>query len=470
MNQRVQESPKQDTLVEDPSEDVATTQEDNQGGIRGAAYIKKPSEYPRKTYFLYGAEHLNLENYYFDIPVVYNKSVKGWINYFLGRGRESFKRYASRSGRYAPVLGKILEEENLPRDLVFLAMAESGFRNKAKSWAKAVGPWQFMSYTGRRFGLHIDWYVDERRDPLKATRAAAQYLNELYKNFSSWELAAASYNAGEGKVRRAIRRYKTENFWHIRRGRYLKRETRSYIPKIMALAIIGKNLKSFGLDDIVFHDQLDFDLITVKGGQDLVALSKALGTPFKRIQRLNPEILRWFTPPWTDSYELRVPTGKKEVYEKCCASKDLTALAFQKYKIRGKRANLRDIARKFKIKRPEVLQWLNKAKLRTVFSRGQTVLLPFRQGQSRRDNMYADLYERPRRSVLRRKEYKKQVRKGLLKGKKITTPSEYYVVKKGDSLWSVAKKTGQSMDTIIASNMNIIKHRMIRRGDKLVVW
>ena len=132
--------------------------------IIGSAEIEKHEEHQSGTYFLYGAEHLGLENNYFDIPVKYNKQVKKWINYFTGRGRKSFLRYSSRAGRYAPVMAKILEEYGLPKDLIFVATAESGFRNTAKSWAKAVtAPWQFMPFTGRKFGLKIDWYVDEKK-------------------------------------------------------------------------------------------------------------------------------------------------------------------------------------------------------------------------------------------------------------------------------------------------------------------
>ena len=465
---------KKDKNNQKPVQEVAVLQKERvpkHDNVKGAAYVDDKTDHYRKTYFLYGAEHLKLENSYFDIPVVYNAAVKKWMDYFLTKGRASFKRYASRSGRYAPLLGKILEREGLPRDLVFLAMAESGFHNKAKSWAKAVGPWQFMSYTGRKFGLHIDWYVDERRDPFKATLAATKYLKKLYDDFGSWELAAAAYNAGEGKVQRAIRRYNTENFWQMRRGRYLKGETRNYVPKIMALAILGKNLKTFGFDDVEFGQRLDFETVEVAGGVDIMALSEKLEVSFEEIHRLNPEILRWFTPPHHETYSLRVPVGAKGRYEKCCESESFQAVAFQEYKIQGRGTTLRDIARRFRIKKPEVLEWLNKApSSRVRLAKGQTVLLPFRRGQSRRASMYADLYERPRRSVLRRREYRKQVRYALRRGKKITNPSKYYVVERGDSLWSVAKKTGQSMYTIIASNMNIIKHRMIRRGDRLVVW
>lgn len=438
--------------------------------IVGSSNIDRPHKYHRKTYFLYGAEHLNLENYYFDIPVVYNKAVKRWMDYFLSRGRGFFERYSMRAGRYAPVLGKILEKHGLPRDLIFLAMAESGFQNQAKSWARAVGPWQFMSYTGKRFGLKIDWYMDERRDPIKATIAAAKYLKFLYEDFGSWELAAASYNAGEGKISRAIKRYRTENFWRISKGRYLKRETKNYVPKIMALAIIGKNLKSFGFGDIDFHEPLDFEEIDVAPATDLFRLAEAIGVDSQEVFYLNPEVMRWFTPPNIESYKLRVPVGYKSKWEDCCIGKDLLAKDFQTYKVRGRRSRLNDVAKKLKIKKPYVLEWLNKGLSRkSRLKKGQVVILPFRQNQSRKAGMYADLYERPRRSVLRKRKYRRRIKLAKKRGKKISNPSQWYTVRRGDTLWSVSKKTGTSMDTIIASNLKILNRRMLRPGDKIII-
>jgi len=423
----------------------------------------------KKTYFLYGAEHLKLENYYFDIPVVYNASVKKWIDYFVNkRGRGFFERYSARAGRYAPILGKILQDHGLPRDLIFLAMAESGFQNKAKSWAKAVGPWQFMPYTGKYYGLKIDWYVDERRDPIKATIAAAKYLSKLYRDFGSWELAAAGYNAGEGKVSRAIKRYKTENFWSIRKGRYLKPETKNYVPKIMALAIIGKNLKNFGFEDIDWHEPLDFEEIDVTGGQDLDKISDALGVHSDEIHRLNPEIRRWFTPPNLATYKLRVPVGYKAIWSECCQNTTFVAEDFQKYKVRGKRTTLKDVARKFRIK-PYVLTELNKLAFSKRIKKGTVVLLPFKIGQNKRANMYEDLYERPRRKVRGRRKYKKRIRIAKRRGQKIRNPKEYYTVIKGDTLWTVARKKRISLDTLILSNLRIVQGRMIRAGDKLVI-
>lgn len=439
----------------------------------GSANIVKPVDYKRKSYFLYGAEHLNLENYYFDIPVVYNADVQRWINYFLGRGRGFFERYSARAGRYGPILGKILDDHNVPRDMIFLAMAESGFQNKARSWARAVGTWQFMPFTGKAYGLAIDWYVDERRDPIKATIAASKYLTKLFNDFGSWELAMAGYNAGEGKISRAIRLYKTENFWEIKKGRYLKPETKNYVPKIMALAIIGKNLNSFGFTNIDFWEPLDFEEVVVPKMTDMMKVAELIGVEFEDLHALNPELQRWFTPPNSESYTLRLPRGKSRVLISALSSTDATerlaATDFQRHRVRSASASLAEVARVNSIKDVQVLVDLNGRNAQSVFRQGEDVLLPFRRGQDRKDRMYADMYERPRKAVVERNQYRQQIKQARQRAKPITNPTEYYVVQKGDSLWSVAKKTGQNMDTLIVSNLSIINQRMIRAGDRLVV-
>jgi len=449
---------------------ASSTQDGKRTRIVGSAMIPADGQGDGKSYYLYGAEHIKLDNYHFDIPVVYNDKVKKWIDFFLNRGRDYFERYSARAGRYAPIMGHILADHGLPRDLIFLAMAESGFQTKAKSWARAVGPWQFMPYTGKKFGLRIDWYIDERRDPIKATVAASKYLTKLYNDFGSWELAAAAYNAGEGKIGRAIERYKTENFWHLLNGRYLKAETKNYVPKIMALAIIGKNLKSFGLADIDFHEPLDFDEIKVPAMTDLFEVAKLLDIDFEELERLNPEILRWFTPPDMKEYTLRIPVGKKKLWHNCCEGQKFLAKDFQTYTVASKSSNnnLNAIAKKFKIK-GHVLEDFNSFAPTQKLPVGTVVTLPFKVGQTRRENMYADLYERPRKEILIRQTYRGRIRLAAKKGKKIVSPVEYYTVQKGDTLWTVAQKTGVSLDTLIVSNMKIIKNRMIRAGDRLII-
>jgi len=416
-----------------------------QNGIVGSAEISSPDNHHSKVYYLYGAEQLNLDDYYFDIPVVYNDAVKKWISYFLNRGRGFFERYSARAGRYAPLLGKILEDNGLPRDLIFLAMAESGFQNNAKSWAKAVGPWQFMPYTGKVYGLKIDWYIDERRDPIKATGAASRYLTKLYGDFGAWELASAAYNAGEGKMSRAIGKYKTENFWNLTKGRYLKPETKDYVPKIMALAIIGKNLRAFGFEDIDFYEPLDFDEIEVPGMTDLMTLATNLEVDFEEIQRLNPEVSRWFTPPGP-KYKLRVPIGYKEHYEECCQNMTLAASAFQKYLIPKNGLSISQIAKKFKV-HSYAMEDINKGiNIEQGLKKGDSVFLPFREGQSIRDNMYADLYDKPRRQPRWKKFYRSRTKLANSRHKKV---SEVFVGQKGAAVSRSKKKAGVPVSTVI---------------------
>lgn len=189
---------------------------------------------------------VELENTEFDIPVRINTRVEHWVEYFTGRGHDVFARYLERSEYFIPYIREILRDEGMPEDLVYLAMIESGFNNHARSRASAVGPWQFISATGRRYGLAVNWWVDERRDIRKSTLAAIRYLRDLHKIFGSWELAWASYNAGETKVSRAIRRFQTLDFWTLARHRFLRPETRNYVPKLMAAAIVSKNRTQFG--------------------------------------------------------------------------------------------------------------------------------------------------------------------------------------------------------------------------------
>lgn len=455
-------------IDEEESAKIAKAQ--SKSMITGASTLDGLGNYKGKTYYLEGAEELNLENNYFDIPVVYNDQVKKWMNYFLNRGRTFFERYTERAGRYAPILGAILEEHGLPRDLIFLAMAESGFNNVAKSWAAAVGPWQFMPYTGRLYGLEQDWYRDERRDPIKATVAAARYLTKLYDDFGQWEVAAAAYNAGEGKLGRAIKKYKSEDFWHLTKGKYLKDETKNYVPKIMALAIIGKNLKSFGFDDVEFHEPLDFDEVTVPAATDLVKLSELMNIDFEEIQRLNPEVLRWFTPPNIAEYRLRLPPNTAEKFAECCAKTNMIATNFQQYVVGGKKAmTVSQISKKFKIRKDYVLASLNNVSEGTRFQPGDVVKLPFREGElvSPSNNLYADLFEKPRREILRKNSRLSRAKRYAARKK----PMRYYTVKKGETLFTVAQKHGISVKRLIASNGDVInkKSKKVSAGVKLVI-
>jgi membrane-bound lytic murein transglycosylase D len=427
---------------------------------------------PQNTYEIepQAVAELGLRNSKFDIPVTWNKQVAMWVKFFTGKGRGHFLNYTQRAGRYAPVLSKIMADNGLPRDLIYLAMAESGFTNSARSWAKAVGPWQFMPYTGRKFGLNIDWYVDERRDPLKASIAAANYLKTLHNLFGSWELATAGYNAGEGKIGRAVKMYKTKDFWQLTKGRYLRPETKNYVPKIMALAIIGKNLDVFGFNKIAFEPALDYEEIMVKGNADLYEVAEALELDFEEVKRYNPEIVRWQTPPYVEGYALRIPVGAKEAWDEYKDKDSVVANNFKTYVTTGS-SSLQQISKKFKVP-VNVLADLNPDLSESHLDSRTIVQLPFREDHSLQASMYADIYEKskPKRMARSNKRnYGRSISAYMRKGKKIKNPSIFYTVKRGDTLWRVAQRTGVPMSTIIRTNAHLIKRRQILPGDKLAI-
>lgn len=439
------------------------------GCIHGSAH-ELTFTAPLQTYEISpeAAQELGLVNTKFDIPVTWNKQTAMWVKFFTGKGRRHFVNYTQRAGRYAPVLSKIMADNGLPRDLIYLAMAESGFQNHARSWAKAVGPWQFMPATGRKFGLNIDWYVDERRDPLKATIAAANYLKTLHGLFGSWELAAAGYNAGEGKIARAIRMYRTHDFWNLSKGRYLRPETKNYVPKIMALAIIGKNLDAFGFkDEIKFEQPLDYEEIMVKGNADLYEVAEVLELDFEEVKRYNPEVVRWQIPPYMESYALRVPVGAKDAWDEYKDKDSVIADSYKTYVTNGQ-SSLDHISRKFKVP-VDVLEELNPEIPSTRLSPKTIVYLPFREDHSLRADMYADIYEKSSKKNRRSRRNERMIASYEKKGKLIKNPSVYYTVKKGDTLWRVAQRTGVPMSTIIRTNRHIIKRRSILPGDKLAI-
>ena len=234
------------------------------------------------------------------------RPIDKFIHYFQTRGRERFGLYLSRSGKYVGMMQKILVRYGLPEDLVYVALIESGFSPKAYSVAKAAGPWQFISATGRRYGLRIDWWTDERRDAEKSTHAAASYLRDLYGMFESWPLATAAYNAGEGKIQRAVTRYKSDDFSELIRHRYLKQETKDYVPKMLAALTIAKDPDKYGFGDVAYEAPLDLRTVTVPGGTDLAAVARLLEVPVESIRDWNPELRRFCTPPNREQYDLRL--------------------------------------------------------------------------------------------------------------------------------------------------------------------
>ncbi|MCC7441014.1 MAG: transglycosylase SLT domain-containing protein [Bdellovibrionales bacterium] len=317
----------------------------------------------------------------FDLPVRVNAKVEKWVRYFTGRGREHFERWLERAEYMAPEILPILRRESLPEDLLYLSLIESGFSFHATSHADAVGPWQFISGTGRRFGLRIDWWLDERRDVRKSTRAAARYLSELYRQFGSWELAAAGYNAGENRVERALRETRTRDYWSLIRRPRLSRETREYVPKLFAAAIIGKNRQAYGFrasysrpgaEDAWHGDTLH---VRVDGPVDLLKVARAAGLAYQELKRLNPELLRWCSPPGVDSVSLRLPASARDRFQAAYHHPEFArSVDFRSYRVRPG-DTLARIARRFGV-RVEPLQELNGLSPYAFLREGAELRLP----------------------------------------------------------------------------------------------
>ena len=249
----------------------------------------------------------------YDFPVTVNRQVEFYLNFFQTRQRTTFTRWLTRSGKYLPLFQQKLKEAGLPLDLAYLPMIESGYNLTAYSSAGAAGPWQFMRATGRHYGLKINRYTDERRDPIKSTDAAIKYLGKLYNDFGSWHLAVAAYNAGEGRIRRAIRKKGTDNFWKLAQGRTLSIETKRYVPKLIAAIMIAKNPAAYGFHDITLEPVLAYEEIKTPPWTSLAAVAVAGNIDSEELRNLNRQLRRAITPPGPKGYTLRVPTGKGEL-------------------------------------------------------------------------------------------------------------------------------------------------------------
>ena len=295
-----------------------------------------------------------LNNTKSELPVVLNSQVAQFINYFTGRrGKKTVVRTLERAGAYRDMIERILEEEGVPQEMFHLAQAESGFRPKARSRALATGMWQFMKFRGRQYGLRQDKYIDERYDPEKATRAAARHLLDLYIQFGDWYLAMAAYNGGPNRVQRAVERTKSYDFWTHSRRRLLRRETRNYVPIILAMTYVGKNLDMYGIEIKDPAPPLEYDTIETDSEIHLDLIADIAGTTSEAIKQLNPALLRSATPPY--SYDLRLPkgSGKTFVSELRAIPKE-KRLAWRRHKVQ-EGDSLAAIAKRYKIQRSQIL-------------------------------------------------------------------------------------------------------------------
>jgi membrane-bound lytic murein transglycosylase D len=383
------------------------------------------------------------------IPIVFNDAVEHYIRYFTTTKKDLFKRWLKRKKRYAPLVKEILSEQGLPEDLVYLAMIESGFNLHAYSPMKAAGPWQFIPETGRRYGLVVNHWVDERRDIRKSTIAAARYLQELFDQFGCWYLAAAGYNAGENRIERLIKRYDTKDFWRLRAYNTLPRETREYVPQLIAAAVIAKDPERYGLG--VIEDVLPFEFVkeTIPGGVPLKAVAEAASIDVSSIRTFNPEIRRGITPPGKD-YGIKLPVETdSDTFQTSLATILLErkrVVAVIRHLAR-RRDTMSKITSRYGVSK-EDLVLVNGSPLR--LKNGTLVFIPrfdTAQGKAKTADFRKKMAPRTDRNM------------------STTRRASTYVVKKGETLSAIAEKYGMDMGALKRANR--LKTDRIEQGKRL---
>ena len=307
-----------------------------------------------------------------DVEPQDHELVTKWMDFFMGAGRSTFERWLKRSGRYMEMFRSVLQREGLPPDLVHLVFVESGFNVNARSVSAAVGPWQFLRSTGKVFGLTVDQWVDERKDPEKATVAAARYLKHLYSIFGDWPLAIASYNAGEGTVLRAIKAQGTTNYWDLK----LPRQTEDYVPQFMAAMTIARDPARYGFSAVELDDPMEFDEVAIKGSVDLRALARLADCSFDELKTLNPAVLHTAARGAGGITTLRVPPGKGELLmRRLQGGEQLPAVNLTlKHKVR-KGETLTSIARQYSIGAKELAR-MNGIGRKRPLRRGMVLTVP----------------------------------------------------------------------------------------------
>ena len=297
----------------------------------------------------------NLKNTQSDLPLMINEYVAGYINYFSTHGRSVFEGAFVRSGRYREMILRIFKDEGIPQDLIYLAQAESGFKPLALSRARARGMWQFMASRGVGYGLRRSWWVDDRQDPEKATRAAARHLKDLYNQFGDWYLAMAAYNSGPGNVQQAVRRTGYADFWELYKRNVLPAETKNYVPIILAMTIMSKNPAQYGLDAVQPDPAMKYDVVKVDYPVDLRLVAECVDVPVEQMIDLNPSLLRRTTPK-DQPFDLRLPPGTKEKYQAAIATIPVEKrVAWRYYKVQPG-DTLAGIARKYRTTEKAIAQ------------------------------------------------------------------------------------------------------------------
>ncbi len=391
------------------------------------------------------------------IPIEVNEKVEMWIRYFQGRGRPHMERYLARSTRYEALMKKVLRDNGLPEDLFYIALIESGFSSRAFSSASAVGYWQFIRGTGKRYKLEINQMVDERRDPVLATQAAADYFKTLYGLFDSWYLSMAAYNVGEGRVLRVVKKYKTRDFWELsRHRRALPAETDNYVPKYIAAKLIAKNPDKYGFDGIDYMTPIEFDNIKFNQPMNLRVLAEKMNVNYEDFKDLNPKFKGEIAPMGKDNLlELRIPPGMataalKAGEESIASVVDYVPDQVETQAYRIKRGDtLSTIARRYRTT-IAYLRELNNLPRKKVLRIGQRIFVPDRTPlQQKRGNI----------TTVKNKSSNRVTAQGS---------GHVHIVQKGESLSSIATLYKVSVSSLIKLN-NLGRKGMIRAGAKLIL-
>ena len=310
-----------------------------------------------------------------DLPIEINDRVLGFLDYYQnGRGRGAIELGLERVGRYQPMIEKILKEEGVPLDLIYLCQAESAFEPRALSRASAKGMWQFISSRGKEYGLRQSWWIDERSDPEKSTRAAARHLKDLYQEFGDWYLAMAAYNSGPLRVQRALEKTGADNFWALAEKRALPKETVNYVPNILALTIIVKNPAKYGFN-VTPAPALETERVSLDEATDLRVIAEAMSLPVEDLRTLNTHVLRWTTPPDDPDFQLILPKGYADKFqEQVPALPDNKRILFREHVVH-KGDTLAAIARQYGTTVAAVAQ-ANSLGKKPVLKVGQSLVIP----------------------------------------------------------------------------------------------
>lgn len=416
------------------------------------------------------------------LPRDVNEAVVRWIDYFEGKGRPHMERYLSRSTRYIPLMKETLRKEGLPEDLVYLALIESGFNSQARSHAGAVGYWQFIRDTGRLYDLEINRMVDQRKDPVLSSQAAARYLKGLYNMFGSWYLAIASYNVGENKVKRMVMRNQTRDFWELARRRSLPRETVDYVPKFIAAKLIAKDPIKYGFTTVDYAMPFKYVEIVSEQPVDLKKLAELTNVSYEDIQLLNPAYRTQYAPmPKSSStLTLRVPVDAqakaKEVLAQCTVNLDESVNghdAVRYVRIKVKRGEtIEDFARRYETSMGSIRRANRLGRRVTRVRAGTTLRVPVGSMplvlSTREDGTVVG--EMPQFESVEMSRSSKS-RSKRTRSTAATSPAAkggVHVVRRGDTLSSIARRYRLSLQQLAEAN-HLRNSTQLSVGKKLVI-